>query len=590
MLIVKTKFKIPLLLCLLALIGWTSFDLYTRSQAALLWGFRPLVLFAALWATWILLRYKSLWRTPFQKKNLGLATLSGVLLGLGFPGWLPLPFLILLAFAPLLYLEKRIAQNSEKPAFGAVFKYTFHAFVVWNILSTFWIANSALAAGVFAIWVNSALMTLPFLLYHQTRRILPRLGFLPLLAYWLTFEYLHYHWALNYPWLTLGNAFAQFPAWVQWYEWTGVFGGSLWILLVNILIFKLIEKNSRRQLVRLSALIVLPIAVSLVRYFTFSEKGDAVEIVVVQPNYEPHYEEPLISEAAKLQHCIDLASKQLSENTAYLVLPETVFGFAETHQLPQYETFLRLREWMQEYPKLKIVTGLSAYRIFEPDEPLSAATRTDTSRTGAVIHYEMFNAAVQLDAKSGEIPLHKKSKLVPGPESFPFQRALFFLKPIVAYFGGTTAGLGKEPQPMLFKSELGQIAPLICYESVFGEYLTFFVRKGAQAFFIMTNDGWWDHTPGHRQHLYFASLRAIETRRSIARAANTGISAFINQRGDILQHSKYDEPIALKSSIQLSTAGTFYTRWGDMAARLSLFASIIFALNTFVRSIVKKEQ
>ncbi len=589
MLIVKTTFKIPLLLSLLALIGWTSVDLYLRSRTELLWGFRPLLLFAALWAAWVLLRRKSLWGTSFQRKNLGLATLGGVLLGLGFPGWVPLPFLMLIAFVPLLHLEKRIVQQAEKPAVGAVFKYTFHAFVIWNILSTFWIANSALVAGVFAIWVNSALMTLPFLLYHQTHRFMPRLGFTPLIAYWLTFEYLHYHWALNYPWLTLGNAFAQFPAWVQWYEWTGVFGGSLWILLVNILIFKVIEKNNQKQLIQLSVLILLPVAVSLTRYFTFSEKGDAIEVVVVQPNYEPHYEEPLISEAAKLQHCIDLASTKISQHTAYLVFPETVFGFAETHQLSQYESFLRLREWIQQYPKLKIVTGLSAYRIFEPNEPLTPATRTDTSRTGEVIHYEMFNAAVQLDGKSDEVPLHKKSKLVPGPESFPFQRILFFLKPVVAYFGGTTAGLGKEQQPAVFKSETGQVAPLICYESVFGEYLTFFVRKGAQAFFIMTNDGWWDRTPGHRQHLYFASLRAIETRRSIARAANTGISAFINQRGDILQSSKYEEAIALQSRIYLNTAATFYTRWGDLLARLSLFASIIFALNTFVRSIVKKK-
>lgn len=584
----KASIKIPLLIVLIAIAGWMSYDLYKLGQTQQLWGYRPLVLFLAAWTAIALLWFK-------PNRLLTWSTLSGILLGLGFPGWMPLPFLMFGALVPLLFAEDQVSKNSGQPSRGKVFKYSFHTFILWNILSTYWIANSSLVAGVFAIVANSLLMTIPFVLSHQTRRVMSRLGYAPLIAYWLVFEYLHYNWELNYPWLTLGNSFAQIPAFVQWYEYTGVLGGSLWILLSNVLIFQLVQlvknkKNYRGEAIRFGALILIPIGVSLFWYFRFEEAGKQIEVVVVQPNYEPHYVEPEVSEAAKLERCLELAAQEVTANTDYLIFPEAVFGFVETHQMNEYATFQRLRDWMKQYPKLHIISGVNAYHIFQDGEMPSDAARTDTSQSGAIIRYEMLNAAVQLSPNSQQIQLHKKSRLVPGPESFPFKRFLFFLTPVLEQFGGTTAGVGTEGEPTVFDNETAQIAPLICYESAFGEYVTYFVRRGAEAIVIMTNDGWWDHTAGHRQHLYFASLRAIETRRSVARAANTGVSAFVNQRGDILQKTTYEASAVIKETITLNQAPTFYIRWGDMIGRLSLFAAAIFVLNTFVRGIVRKEE
>lgn len=584
----KASIKIPLLIVLITIIGWMSYTLYTHAQVQQLWGYRPLVLFLCAWMAIALLWYK-------PNQLLTWSTLSGIILGLGFPGWLLLPFLMFGAFVPLLFVEDKISKNSEQPARGKVFKYSFHTFILWNILSTYWIANSSLVAGIFTIVANSLLMTIPFVLSHQTRRVMSRLGYAPLIAYWLVFEYLHYNWELNYPWLTLGNSFAQIPAFVQWYEYTGVLGGSLWILLSNVLMFQLIKlfiskKNYRGEFIRLSALILIPIGLSLFWYFRFEEQGETIEVVVVQPNYEPHYVEPEVSEGSKLEYCLELATREVTAATNYLIFPEATFGFVETHQMSEYATFQRLREWMKQYPKLHIISGVNAYHIFQENEMPSDAARTDTTQDGSIIRYEMLNAAIQLSPNSQQIQLHKKSRLVPGPESFPFKRFLYFLTPLLEQFGGTTAGVGIEPEPVVFDNETAQIAPLICYESAFGEYVTFFARRGAEAIVIMTNDGWWDNTAGHRQHLYFASLRAIENRRSIARAANTGVSAFINQRGDILQSSAYESPAVIKETITLNQAPTFYMRWGDMIGRLSLFAAAIFILNTLVRSIVRKEE
>jgi apolipoprotein N-acyltransferase len=131
---------------------------------------------------------------------------------------------------------------------------------------------------------------------------------------------------------------------------------------------------------------------------------------------------------------------------------------------------------------------------------------------------------------------------------------------------------------------------VICYESVFGEFFARFVRNGARVMFIITNDGWWGNTPGHRQHFDFASLRAIETRRSIARSANTGISAFINQRGDDLDATGYWVPAAIKGSINANREITFYVRHGDYLARMSSVLSIVllaFAFSKYLLHIFK---
>ena len=145
------------------------------------------------------------------------------------------------------------------------------------------------------------------------------------------------------------------------------------------------------------------------------------------------------------------------------------------------------------------------------------------------------------------------------------------------------AGLGAQAERSAFKGRDHSIGPVVCYESVYGEYCNGYVHNGAQALFIVTNDGWWDNTAGHKQHLKFASLRAIETRRAIARSANTGISAFINQRGDISSKTKYGEDAVIKESILFNDQITFYVKWGDLIGRISLFISAILIFNTIAR-------
>jgi apolipoprotein N-acyltransferase len=531
-------------------------DMYLRLMEQKLWGHLPLALFFFLWAMVFMAKMKNADEQKFRRWIL--SSLSGVLLALGFS----FPFFLFIAFIPLLILQR------EDPK--SLFSHAFNAFLLWNILTTYWVANTALIAGIFAILVNSLLMCIPFLLYHWMVKKMPHLAGPAFISFWISFEMLHYYWDMAWPWLTLGNAWAIFPQLIQWYSFTGVFGGTIWVLILNFWIFK----SSLQLKPAMAVAILLPLFFSGYLFYTYQEKGEKRDVLIFQPNYEAHYEKFSVPEIVQAERYIELASPFKDKNFDYLLLPETVFGYVERNSILQFPPIERVVGAFQNtWPKAEIIAGISAFEYIQPDEKgnLPKSARTQTLSTGEEVHLEALNAAIQISPGSADVPLYRKSKLVPGPEIFPFREVLFFLKPVVDILGGTVSGFGIQKDRAVFESNSGKIAPVICYESVFGDYSTGYVKNGAEAFMIMTNDGWWDLTPGHKQHLHYASLRAIETRRSIARAANTGISAFINQKGIIEKRTQYNESKALEGQIYLNDEMTFYARWGDFIGRIGVF-------------------
>lgn len=572
--------------------------MYSLWQQEELWGHLPLYFFGGAWAFIVILFWKKFTAHPKGLRWLGMSTLSGILLSVGFPP-IPMTMLMFVAWAPLLLIENEVSRERPEPSKGLLFRYAYHTFVVWNILTTYWVGNTAFIAGLIAIWLNSLFMTVPFLLFHQTRKISPRLGYAAFVVYWISFEMLHLNWEISWPWLNLGNAFGRFPSWVQWYEYTGIFGGTLWILLVNVVLFKIVSKSKstgeawnkyKWSFFKIAALILAPILVSLFMYFNQEDKGKQVEVVVIQPNLEPHYQKFQLPEAEQFAKFIRLSREAVTDNTDYLVFPETSFTAGNNRTLELNNGVQFYQQFLTEFPKLKLVMGVVSYKIFEKGEQHTRSTRKQLMGQDTIF-WEAYNAALQLENDADSIPFYVKSKFVPGAEILPYHEIFFFLKPLVEMLDGSVEGHGLQPNREAFASNSGRVAPVICYESVFGDYHGGYIRQaGAQAIFIMTNDGWWDNTAGHKQHLQFASLRAIETRRSIARSANTGISCFINQRGDILQPTKYGVDAAIKGKIALNEEITFYVKWGDLLGRLAVFTTAIFFLNTLAKGFLKKRE
>lgn len=545
---------------------------------------------------------------------LALSVLSGLLLWLGWPTF-PTPFLLFFAFVPLLEIERVIAEGNFKWPKWTLFMYTYLTMVIWNAGTTWWISlsdpESGLASGLAAVLANSVLMTLPFFLFRITRRnIDDRMGYLSFICFWMTFEYVHLNWDLSWPWLTLGNGFAMFPEIVQWYDWTGILGGSLWILIINIYIYLWLRdgklfgpQKSIGTYIQLAALVILPIAYSLVSGWKVEVKtGKGVEIVAVQPNVDPINDKFDQSKyGTAIENLIGLSEEQITDSTDYVVWPETALqGWCDYDALEKivwpsivgkqvtedfefigdYSAYYKVMAFLKKYPHVTLLTGISTQKFYRGEEKVPSMAHVQENFT-----WQSVNAGAQLDTAS--IALYKKSKLVIGAEKIPYP-FLFepFIKALDIHGAAQMATQAKEE--VFFNRDSVGVAPVICYESVYGEYLGEFVKSGAQLIVIMTNDGWWGATDGHRHHKAYATLRAIETRRDIARSANTGISCFINKKGEISHETKYWVPASIRSTLYLNDAKTFYVKHGDYLGRLAYFLGLVLLLSGIVKRKTRK--
>ncbi len=527
-----------------------------------------------------------------------LSVLSGLLLAAAWParGFAGLLFV---GFIPLLIVEDQIYRRKDTFARFAPLLYSYPGFFTWNLLTTWWIVNSTLVGAVMAIVINSFFMAAVFQAFHFTRRVLNSRvsGFVALVCYWTAFEYLHLNWSLNWPWLNLGNGFSATYKWVEWYEYTGALGGTIWVLLVNIMLFNWITGiRSRfagsplrfdiRYLASGILLILLPILGSYLIYFRYHEKPDPVNVVVVQPNLDPYSEQYVVPPPQVLQRIMNLGEPLLDSTTNFLVAPESAIQEQMwENDITSFYSVRMLRQYLLKYPNLNIIVGGSTFRYYTSPEQITNTARkfTDTNQ-----YYDAYNAAIMLNT-ADSLQLYHKSKLTPGVESLPSFRHFKWFEKFAINLGGTVGSLGCDPVRRVYRTvNAPPASAVICYESAFGEFFSEFVRNGARVMFIITNDGWWGNTGGYRQHFAFASLRAIETRRCIARSANTGISAFIDQRGDVHDPTAYWQPAAIKGTLNANSFLTFYTRNGDFLARIASGLTVIILLVACGISLVRR--
>ena len=151
--------------------------------------------------------------------------------------------------------------------------------------------------------------------------------------------------------------------------------------------------------------------------------------------------------------------------------------------------------------------------------------------------------------------------------------------------GGISGSLGNKNEINNFNIDGIKVLPLICYESIYGDLIT---ARETDVLCIITNDGWWKNSAGYKQHFSYASLRAIEQRKTIVRSANTGISGVIDAKGKILQKTKWDEEICITTKVNLNSQTTFYSQFGDYIGRISVFISILFLTISFVKNKLQK--
>ncbi|HKK68479.1 MAG TPA: apolipoprotein N-acyltransferase [Bacteroidales bacterium] len=531
--------------------------------------------------------------------RLAMAGLSGILMSLAYTQW-NMGWVMLFAFVPLLMLEEYMHQNKHEFGGRNLFGMAFLSFIVWNLISTYWIWFATAAGSIFALSANALFMTLLFVLYHKVKLRLPRNeAYIALVVIWVAFEYFYMQVKLTWPWLNLGNAFANNVQWIQWYEYTGALGGTVWILISNLLIFEIFRRRNIFQpglakrinihLIAFAIVILVPVTLSLIRYHTYEEAGKSKEVVVLQPNIDPYntkFSGPVRDQLYSMLH---LADSVMDGNTDYLVFPETALPLYVSEDSAELEndTHMQiLRNFNEKYPGAKLVVGLTTRRFYYDEGDI-----TETAHKYQSFWFDEYNTAMQVDT-SGRHQMYHKSKLVPGVETLPYVDNWKWLNDLIIDLGGARNSLGYDKKPTVFHSpdDSTGVAAIICYESIYGGYITSFVRKGADLLFIITNDGWWRDTPGYKQHAAYARLRAIENRRYVARSANTGISAIINQRGDITDSRGWWQKAVIKGEVKSNDKLTFYSRFGDFAGRISVLVAALILLHYLTMLLMKKRQ
>ncbi len=553
---------------------------------------------------------------------------SGLMLVLSFPPF-PTSFLAYIAFVPLLLLmdhtpdrvyEDRLwgffkaffiniwrmltlqfiwrfkgkafwYKRATISRYAQIFRYAYLTFLIWNVGGCYWIMLTALGvespdekiaaltAGLVANLINPVLMTIPVYLFARLRRASTAFIFsLGFVAFWITFEWLHFSWELSWSWMTLGHSQTFYPWWIQYAEFTGTLGISLHILLVNVLVYQMIRaaqvSKYRRYAYATGIALLLAFPFVVKPYIlnpdrdVFQEKG-SLNVRLIQPNIDPYNKysgtarEQILTFARLMRQpgvdSIDLA-----------VLPETAIPrIVWNHNL---RTDMLLRPiWavLLEHPDLSLLTGLTEGRIIDSTREVIPKSARYAPSIG---HYEYYNASALL-GNGDSIQTFQKGKLVPMVERMPYLEYLAFLKDYNLDLGGSFGNYGKPPSMHPLVTPQGvEIASLVCYESEYGNYIRPLISENPGLLSIITNDGWWNFdnstnerkgSSGHIQHAHFATLRAIETRREVIRSANTGISLFTDNQGNILQPTPYWTETFNDRRCNVYGGRTFYVRHGD---------------------------
>ena len=540
-------------------------------------------------------------------KYIFLSLISALLLSISWPTY-GIPFFIFFAFVPLLLMEQEISKFSKIHKKGwAVFGLTYLAFFIWNVVTTGWLyhaknpdGNNSLLAVAIPVIVNSLLMSLVFQLYYWYKKVRGTyFGLVFFVAIWLSFERFHLNWEFTWPWLNLGNAFSEYPQLIQWYDTIGATGGSFWILLINVFAFYTLRiwqaGRIRKDLVKnisiLTAIIVLPLLISIYKYNSYQEKPvGEVTTLLLQPKLDPYTEKYSKDSLQILGELLSLAEENSKTKVDFFIAPETAFpgnGSLSENGFNKSTSIAIAKEFLGKHPQSIFLTGASTHKfLFDEAETENYSTKIQEG-----VWVNSYNSALQI-IPNQEVEVYHKAKLVPGVEIFPYIR---YLKPILGDamldFGGANSSLGIDKERKVFSNRFNKakMAPIICYESIYGEYVTDYVKNGANLLAIMTNDSWWDNTEGHKQLLSYARLRAIETRREIVRAANSGISAHINARGDILQDTFYDDRTALLVKANLLEEKSIYTKIGDLISRIAIFVLGFLIIYHFGERIASKK-
>lgn len=524
-----------------------------------------------------------------------LAFSTGVLLSLSFPP-LKSGFFATVGFVPLLFLIDKLKNYKQ------LFLYSYLSFFFFNLFTLYWVggwskeADPFLMVGcVLLILFHPVLFFLPMWFYMFVKRNIG--GVVNLVAFpfaYTLFEYFRSKTELAFPWLTLGNTQTYFIEKIQFIEFTGVYGLSFLILVVNVIFYLAIKEilsqgkifSKRASLYFLLAILIYIApdfygASVLKKSNNFSYKE--IKVGLIQPDINPWLKwEGTLAEQLELYMGMTRKIIQTNPDVELIVYPETAITYY--FLLSPYRYYFNwFKSWVDSLG-IAILTGFPDAKFYDnpSDAPPSSHLIKETGQ-----RYDAFNAMGLFLPNSDKIQKYAKIILVPFGERLPYADTFHFLiEPLQWGVGISNWAKGKDTTIFEMKRKNGEVikfSGVVCYESIYPSFVREFVKRGAQFLVVITNDSWYGNTSGPYQHFQYSILRAVENRRSIVRCANGGVSGLIDPYGRVQKKTKFHEKTQIADIVKLNDEETFYTKHGDVIVYISFYLTIF----TFVFAVFK---
>ncbi|HEY3250645.1 MAG TPA: apolipoprotein N-acyltransferase [Ignavibacteria bacterium] len=529
------------------------------------------------------------------------------MLGFSFP---PFKSWFLVYFGLLILLYLTLSSGRLKQAFGRAYL----ALLILNAITLYWISgwhsNDTFLklGGMATVLVHPLFMIIPVLIifgvYRASNKYLALILF-PLI--WIGFEFFDNQWQFSFPWLELGDTEAYNLNRIQYTEYVGVHGISFLICSATALIYLIAGKLYQRKWnlfdIKSIALFILIIIILLFpnwyssvkldeekneKYFQTNDSTKIINACIIQPNVDPYdkWSKQHNPDSFVDSYMVRL-NEALKKTPQLIVLNETAapYYFFEPYYYNNTQKFINFVNTNNRF----LLMGIP-HLYYYPDS--NTAPKDSKVMKSSGKKYDTFNSAVLIEPgkRVNEYTIHKKVKLVPFSERIPYQEYLPFLQNIISWGVGISSWQrGKEL--VLFKLDDPNQKPraafetLICYESVFSEFVSEGIKNGAEFIVIVTNDGWWGNTAGPYQHEQYAVLRAIENRKWIVRCAQTGVSCFIDPLGKIYDEIPYYAENITARNIIANNEKTFYSQNGDIIGRIGFYifiASLVISVGSYI--------
>lgn len=538
-------------------------------------------------------------------RKFSLSVCSGIMLGFAFPPS-PVGILACCGLVPLLIVL------DETEGTGAALRWVYVAMLIFHMITLNWTGGYAhmndpymMLAGAITMTVHPLFYFIPFGIFLFIRRRWGKPSALAGLPFvWVAYEYSHTLSEWSFPWLTLGNTQSYSLARMQIVSYTGVIGLSLWILVLNILTYVLLESvrregvriRDRRNVAWLTAIVVVSIAPTIYGMIvlrtappvedplppTARKKGKLITVGMIQANVDPweKWQQTGFQIIEQYVHMTDSLVRHASPKPDVVLWPETAMPYYIL--LPNNRAALALVRAKVEEIGVPVLFGLP-HAVYYTDTTKAPPSAKRIAATGE--RYDAFNAAAFLQPGVEEIPWYGKMKMVPLAERVPYADTFYFLDFLRWDVGIGGWQIGRDTVVFREKKTGARFCTLICYESVYPEFVAEFVKRGAEFITIITIDSWWDRMSGAYQHHQYAIFRAVENRRWVARCAAGGFSSFIDPYGRVYDKTELFTQAVLSRTLERfdDTSGTtFYTRNGDWVGRLAALVSLALIVGSLV--------